>query len=99
MAIYVSLGIQNLAVADTAVGFTLPAATVGTTYYAHCVVETASIRHTCDGTAPVATTTGTPRNIGDVFEVWGGPDLVGFKAIRETATSGALATEYFGVKA
>ncbi len=99
MSIFVSLGIQNLSVAGAAVGFTLPAATVGITHYATVKVETASVRYTCDGTAPVAATTGTPAQVSESFEVWGSPDLVNFKAIRETSTSGALAIEYFGTKA
>lgn len=93
MALYVSLGTQNLAVAGTAVGLTLP---TGKVFYALITVETAVIRYSCSGTDPVASTTGTPRQVGEVFKVKGTPDLNAFRAIRDSGTSGALAIEYFG---
>lgn len=100
MAIYTELGAERIPIGATAVGFTLPASTVGVTYYAACRVETAQIRESASVTVTAAGTNGdTLRDIGDEFEVWGGPDLAAWKAIRTGATSGNVSARYFGTKA
>lgn len=102
MPIYAELGAQRITIDSTAGGvkFTLPASTVGVTYYAACRVETAQIRESAAVTVTAAGTNGdTLRDVGDEFEVWGGADLNAWRAIRTTATSGVVTARYFGVKA
>ncbi len=57
----------------------------------HCLVrlETAEIRFTVDGTAPT-TTVGTPMEALEVLTFASRPELVAYRAIRTTATSGTL---------
>ena len=52
-------------------------------------VETAPIRFTLDGTAPVAATTGEIAEVGDVIELFGS-EVFDFKVINETATAASL---------
>ena len=52
-------------------------------------VETAPIRFTLDGTAPVAATTGEPAYVGDVIELFGG-EINDFQFINETGTAASL---------
>jgi|SRR3990167_1158938 len=52
-------------------------------------VETAPIRFTLDGTAPVAATTGEVANPEDVIELFG-DEVITFKFINETGTASSL---------
>src|SRR3990167_293558 len=52
-------------------------------------VETAPIRFTLEGTAPVAATTGEVANPGDVIELFG-DEVITFKFINETGTASSL---------
>ena len=94
--IHTQLGSESLTVADTAIGFaSIP--TTGRLYYALCRVETATIRINSKDTPTALGTEGSPEKIvSEEFEVWGEPDIRGFKAIRTTATSGVLRILYFG---
>lgn len=59
-------------------------------------VNTAPIRVTRDGTAPVAATTGKLRNIGDIIVIAGGKDMGNARFIRETSTSASIDVDYIG---
>lgn len=58
------------------------------------VLETAEIRFTCDGTAPT-TTVGIPLEPGQTLTLKGVADILGFRAIRTTGTSGKLNCQFF----
>lgn len=58
-------------------------------------VETNDIRWTCDGTAPVAATTGHLLQAGDVLTLYGYGNILKFRAIREGGTNGTLQVTFF----
>lgn len=78
---------------------TLTAATIIATTYdvimAIIAVTNAPIRITFDGTDPT-TTLGLPFEAGDMFEVWGQPDLLGLEMIRSGGVDAVVEVEYFG---
>lgn len=97
-----TIGNESITIDATAggVGFTageiaVPSAT-GTVKAkkAEFKVETAPIRFTRNGTAPVAGTTGTLGDIGDVITIEGVEDISRFRAIRDTGVSGVIKPEY-----
>lgn len=83
---------ERVTVAGTAVGLT--AATYLAAQFATITVETAAIRFTLDGTAPVASTTGHLVQAGQTIELYGSDQIAGFKAIRDTGSSAAIEVTY-----
>lgn len=59
------------------------------------ITEGQAIRATKDGTDPVATTTGTKLNTGDIYILETYQDIAKFKAIREGASDGTIQVEYY----
>lgn len=83
---------ERLTVAGTAVPLT--AATHVGAQFATLTVETAAIRFTLNGTAPVAGTTGHLVSAGQIIELYGREQIVGFQAIRDTGVSAAIEATY-----
>jgi len=97
--IYRQIGSESLAVGAAAVGFaSIPTRlTTGMPYYAFCTVETASIRVNSYDTPTAGGAEGSPlMAAGETFEVWGGDDMVRFKAIAATGVAAVLQVLYFG---
>lgn len=59
-------------------------------------VETAAIRFTTDGTAPVASTTGHVVAAGGSFVVNGYQNIVALKMIRDTGSDATVQATYYG---
>ena len=89
---------ESVTVDATAGGVTLTAGTYSTRRYALISVETATVRFTVDGTAPVAGGPGHLCQIGDIIELDSNEDITAFRAIRETATSGTIRATYSELK-
>ena len=93
---------ETVAVAGTAVGLTSTAIkpTVKTydVEYAEIQVQTAQVRVTFEGTAPVAATTGEVWLPGTTKRVWGIGNLLAIRFIRESSTSASLEVTYWGRK-
>lgn len=83
---------ERVTVAGTAVALT--AATVGAAQFATITVETAAIRFTLDGTAPVGGSLGHLVQAGQTIELYGPDQIAGFKAIRDTGVSAAIEATY-----
>jgi hypothetical protein len=64
---------------------------------AHVVIDTAEVRVTEDGTAPVATTTGKLVAVKGSFEIWGWDQLENLKFIREGSVSALAQVTFEGV--
>lgn len=91
-----AMGHESITVAATAVGFT--SATITPTTGRPCsrafvTAETAQMRYTYDGTTPTSAV-GHLLDVGDVLAVEGITNVVNFKAIRTTASSGTLMCTY-----
>lgn len=92
---------ESITVADTAIGFTtskiLVDSQVGPVKASRAVfkIETAPVRFTEDGTAPVASTTGILASIGDIVTIDGKENVAAFRAIRDTSTSGVIKPTYY----
>ena len=89
---------EALAVAGSAVPFTVATHTPGTTsgppaICAVAKVEGAQIRYRTDGTNPTATV-GVIADPGDVITVWGKQDIVSIRFIRTGGTSATVNVEY-----
>ena len=82
---------ERITVEGTGIGLT--AATYLTFQFATLTVETAPIRLTLDGTAPVASTTGHLFRVDDVIEL-SGEEIAKVKMIRDTGTSAAVEVTY-----
>ena len=92
--IYRCIGYEQIAVTTAK---TLTAAKVTpSTLYARIQVQTAPIRASYDGTAPVGGSIGEYFDIDDVFEVWGAPDMLALKMIKDGATGASVEVYYFG---
>jgi hypothetical protein len=89
---------ESKTVDATAGGVSLTSGTYSTRRYALITVETAPVRFTVDGTAPVAATTGHLVNPGDIIKLDSNEDITAFRAIRETSTSGVLKVTYSELK-
>lgn len=89
---------ESKTVDNTAGGVSLTSGTYGTNRYAFITVETAPIRFTVDGTAPVAGGPGHLVYPGDTIKLESNEDIAQFKAIRETSTSGVLRVTYSELK-
>lgn len=85
---------ETVAVSTTAIGLTAAKVTTAV-MMATVQVLTANVRVTFGGNDPT-TSLGYQWQSGDVMEVWGQPDLLSFRAIRDDATDAALEVEYFG---
>lgn len=62
---------------------------------ARIVVIGNPIRFTEEGTAPVATTTGSPGAVGDIIELNTPENIYNFQAIRDTGSDGAIEVVYY----
>lgn len=85
------LGYQQLTVADSSVGLTVPAGA----QRAVLDVEAQPLRWRDDGTDPTATV-GTLRAAGDVITLYGPESIEQFRAIRSGETSAKLNIAYYG---
>ena len=84
------VGYQQLTVADSAVGLTVPISANS----AIMVLETGAIRWRDDGTDPTDAI-GMLLNATNTLQVESNIALTQFKAIRDTATSGVLNISYY----
>jgi copper(I)-binding protein len=100
MPIGVHIAREQLDVDDTSggVSFTaLSAANRAKFFMAAIQIQVAQVRVTFDGsTAPVAATTGTLKNPGDEFEIWGIENFENLKFIEETTTNGIAVMNAWG---
>lgn len=87
---------EQKTVSTSAVGIT--ASNVDTeTIYAEIQVQAYQVRVTFDGaTAPVAATTGTLWNPGDIKRIWGGENVKNLQFIREVSNDATLVVNYWG---
>ncbi len=97
--IYKNRGREAVTVDATAGGVALTATKYSSgekATYAQIQVQTAPIRVTEDGTAPVGATTGLLFNIGDIFEVWGYEAISKLRMIRDGSVSAVAEVNYYG---
>jgi len=92
--VWVAAGHQTLTVAATSVGLTVPA----TANTAMVQVLGQPIRYTFDTTAPVAATTGFLGSAGDLIVIYGRPNVLAFRMIRDTGSSATVQAEFSVVR-
>ena len=98
VGVYKPYTYEAITVADTAIGFTSTNymnsnATQVRASRVVCTCETAQMRYCYDGTTPT-TTVGHVLNANDVVVIMGDDAIKNFKAIRTTASSGAIQATY-----
>jgi hypothetical protein len=77
----------TVTVADTAIGFTTVPSNAN---IVNCDLETGPIRYRYDGAADPTSSEGHTLNVGQGFRLTNRFDMVNFRAIRSTGTSGTL---------